>query len=311
MFRKLKFGAIPSNYIPLILYIVITGIVYFFIIKKETPVCPIYTESSSDATTATTTAIITFKQFSRSGTYYQLFTVPDNVSKINILCIGGGGGGATNGATDQTSDNVNGDYGNATYVYTSDLKTKIINANRGLAGISSSGSGNSATNFNFGGAGGTATPPDSTLGTSRGSIAGSGGSKGNGTTAVKDANNVDVYPGGTGGSVGNISGTNITNATNSKSNFGAAGKYYIGSDLSSTADKWYSYSKNGVKISASGYGGGGQIGAGGGGGGAVSWINGYEVKKGDILLVVVGGGGINGGDGRVVISWGKDQEFKS
>jgi len=270
MARNFNFGAIPSNYIPLILYAVITALIYFFIIKKDPQVCPVCKDcpvDAPDAPDAPATTISTFKQFSRSSTYYQSYTVPDNITKINILCIGGGGGGATNGQSGATTDNFNGDGGNASYVLTQDLKTKFINANRGLAGYASAGDGKPTPSFvNQGGAGGVKNVPDDTLGTSRGSVA---GNKGNDGKTSKDKSGNDFFSGGTGGSVANISGTNTENVANSTtSNFGAAGKYYIGSDLSSTADKYYSYSKNGVKISSSGYGGGGQLGAGGGGGGA-------------------------------------------
>ena len=40
MGRKFNFGAIPSNYIPLILYVIITALIYFFIIKKNAQFAP-------------------------------------------------------------------------------------------------------------------------------------------------------------------------------------------------------------------------------------------------------------------------------
>ena len=299
MARKFKFGAIPSNYIPLILYVIVTA-VYLIFFNRECPVLKPFSSSWEYSSSwkyiipGETPTVSTFKQFNKSLDYYQPFTIPPGITSINILCVGGGGTGGTAGGTSSSIDDINGNDGDSSYFMDSTLQTIYC--------IAYFGKGGKATGA--GGLGGGVVVPEAKYGTSRGSRVGNAGNAG--------ITNSSTVIGGSGGSVGNITGKNVPNIENIYK-FGKPGSSYISTVPQSSSDDFkYGYSKAGVKLSLyRGYGGGGVNGGGGGGGGAVTYINGFTVTPGQIYGVIVGGGGINGGDGAVIISWGSSQGFSS
>ena len=269
------------------------------------------------------------------------WTVPDGVTSVCVVCIGGGGGGFRNG---QSSSGISSG-GNSYFINTSTVA--------GFGGIRGSetwsGSADqldqSGNNWGHGGSyvgdgggnGGNSRIPASSPTSGFYSGGGAAGYTGNGGDAGKSngfgqgviASQAGQGGGGSGGSWYGGGGVGIygQGASGAGDNAGSPAYQYRGQGGSGGTDAGYqnpfytSQSSSYYDYNAGFYGGGG---AGtysvGGGGGGLGWKNNIAVTPGSSITVQVGAPGTPnrpddnsgyGGHGAVRVLWGKDRAFPS
>lgn len=272
--------------------------------------------------------------YTTPGTY--TFTVPDGVTSLCVVCVGGGGSGAASGEVGIAGTSG----GDSSF-------GAVVTAGGGLGGsilpaaMASGGSGSALSSTVGGGNGGAGAPGDTVTSGGGGGGAGgysgpggdggapgssgSGGGGGGGTWADP----VAAYPvGGGGGGVG-ILGEGASGAGGALSSLATYGGGGGSGGASGGAGGFLSF--NGRPGGLYGGGGGGSGGGvssftGGGGGGGLRYVNNVSVSPGATYAVTVGAGGIaptydpgegggtaggNGGDGAVRIIWGAGRSFPS
>jgi len=236
--------------------------------------------------------------YTTPGTYS--WTVPDGVTSVSVLCIGGGGcfsPGPATGAGEDSSFNATtckaGGGKNPTGA-TGGAGGTVIYGTGGSGGAGGSGSAGGGGGGNYGGGGG---------GTGGGASPGGGGGVGILGFGASGAGGTSVY--GQPGTAGTNGGGGGGGAAGGPSN-GTGG----GGGSGGVAGQTGGNSKGGN------YGGGGLS----GGGGAAAWANNISVTPGQTIEVIVGDGGRYGslpstfttGTGAVRIVWpGTSRQFPS
>jgi hypothetical protein len=262
--------------------------------------------------------------YTTPGTY--TFTVPDGVTSICAVLVGGGGSSA-----DNTSGPVAGNPGGDSEI------SGVITAGGGGGAAAFSGS------FSISGAGGTGTalvpgvigggnggtPQNASAsqsigGGGAGGYSGNGGSSGGtgagggggGGTSWSDSSIPVSSVAGGGGGVGLLGQGSSGQAGTATQATAGGGGGSGGAAGVSTGTPPYDGNNGGL------YGGGGggnqYNSAGGGGGGGLRYINNYAVTPGSTLTVIVGAGGAApggkggaGANGAVRIIWGPGRSFPS
>jgi len=222
------------------------------------------------------------QQYTTAGTY--TWTVPDGVTSVSVVCIGGGAGPTTNGGDSSFGASVSAGGGKS-------------NGTGGTVLIGTGGSGGEGGN--------------QTLGSGGNYGAGGGGGSYGAGYAGGGGGGVGIY--GFGASGGN--GTNGGGGGGGLGTFGAAGSAGTGgSGGTNGVSERYGPAAGGT------YGGGSGAGASftlGGGGGAAAWTNNITVTPGQQITVIVGARGLYsgvpvGGPGAVRIVWpGTTRQFPS
>lgn len=258
------------------------------------------------------------------------FTVPDGVTSLSVVCVGGGGssgdetGAPVVGNAGQSSSfgavvSAGGGGGGGINAGGAGGTGTAISGSVGGGDGGSGGSGNGGGEGGGGGAGGYSGAGGAgadaiTFGSAPG-LAGSGGGGGGGASWQQTSSPYGDAGGG-GGGVG-ILGQGASGAGGSGTLLSAAGKGGS-SGADAAAGTVFPYNGNNGGL----YGGGGGAnqygGPGGGGGGGLRYVNNVSVTPGATYTVTVGAGGAApggkggaGGNGAVRIIWGAGRSFPS
>ena len=267
--------------------------------------------------------------YTTPGTY--TFTVPDGVTSLCVVCVGGGGSGAkTSGGSVAGTSGEDSSFGSIVIAgggQGGSIALAVAAGGSGSAlsstvGGGNGGSGGSGDIFWSGGGGGGAggySGPGGTGGTPGSSGSGGGGGGGAWASSVAYSN-----VGGGGGGVG-ILGEGASGAGGVLTSLDAYGGGGGSGGASGGAGAFSeSYGRPGGLYG--GGGGGDSSSIGGGGGGGLRYVSNVSVSPGATYTVTVGAGGVapsyspgeggggaggNGGGGAVRIIWGAGRSFPS